>query len=121
MPVTTMISDPETTATVVLKGGIAAPLSTVVYVLVTPNTGWLFGATAVAYFLSYEWLHLAYHLPLDHWAAKLPGMAVLRRHHTLHHRPSLMTKWNFNVNFPIWDKLMGTYYRPEAAEKPQKT
>lgn len=76
--------------------------------IATSNVGYLFGATAVAYFLNYELLHFSYHLPPDHWIARLPGMPTLRRRHTQHHDQSLMNKYNFNITYPIADWLFGT-------------
>lgn len=56
-------------------------------------------------------LHLAFHLP-DRWM-KLPVLRskvfqAMRRHHTIHHDLRLMTRWNFNIGFPICDALFGT-------------
>jgi len=39
----------------------------------------------------------------------------LRRHHAAHHDPRLMTRYNFNVTFPIADRLFGTV-APAAAD-----
>ncbi len=76
--------------------------------LTTANVGWLFAATAIAYFPLYEWLHLAYHLDPDSPIGRLPGMASLRHHHTVHHDPMRMGRYNFNVSFPIADWVLGT-------------
>ncbi|MGH7330909.1 MAG: sterol desaturase family protein, partial [Polyangiaceae bacterium] len=45
------------------------------------NLGALFVMTTTFYVLSYEWLHLAYHMPPDSFVGKIPGIATLRRHH----------------------------------------
>ena len=71
----------------------------------------LYVATAIGYFLNYEVLHFAYHTPATSSLARLPGMRRLRRLHTLHHRPSLMQDYNFNITYPIGDVLFGTLYR----------
>jgi hypothetical protein len=92
-------------------GALATPLGALFFLLFSRSTGWLFVTTAMAYFLSYEWLHFCYHLPEEHWASRLPFMPALRRHHTAHHDLSLMGKWNFNITFPICDWLFGTAYR----------
>lgn len=101
-------------------GGIATPLGLLCYFVLSPNSGWMFAATGLSYFLLYEWLHFSYHLPQAHWLARLPVMARLREHHTHHHNLSLMGRWNFNITFPIWDAVMGTTYRaqPAAAATP---
>jgi hypothetical protein len=81
--------------------------------LASPNVGYLFALTSIGYFLNYEWLHFSYHTAEDSWIARLPGVATLRRHHTLHHDQALMSHYNFNITYPITDWLRGTYYRPE--------
>ena len=80
-------------------------------------------ASVVLYVLSYEWLHLAYHLPQDRWLARTALVRTLRRHHQLHHAPHLMHRWNFNVTVPLWDWVRGTVYQapapgPRAAPQP---
>lgn len=78
------------------------------------NVAWLFAITGTAYFLNYEMLHFAYHLPDSHPLARVPGLAWLRRHHTTHHDPALMAQHNFNITYPIADWLFGTRYKPQA-------
>jgi len=86
----------------------AVPAGLLVALVFTPNAAYLFVATALAYFLNYEVLHLAYHLPQDHWLARFPGLARLRRLHHAHHDPKLMTSRNFNITYPICDWLFRT-------------
>ena len=87
--------------------------------LLGSNVGWLYAATVFAYFLNYELLHFAYHTREDSPVGRLPGMALLRRLHTLHHDPRLMGKYNFNITYPIGDWLFGTLYRPvESTSSP---
>ncbi|MDY7231448.1 sterol desaturase family protein [Hyalangium rubrum] len=92
-------------------GGIATPLGALLFALGTPNLGWLFVATAMGYFLTYEWLHFCYHLPAGHPVARLPVMGKLRRHHEVHHDLRKMGRYHFNITFPLWDRLMGTMWR----------
>ena len=73
----------------------------------------LFVATAVGYFLTYEWLHFAYHQPPDGFIGRRWLVRELRAHHTLHHDVARMQKWNFNITFPICDTLFGTTHRGE--------
>lgn len=80
--------------------------------LISSNVAWLFALTGTAYFLNYELLHFSYHVPASSWIARLPFMAALRRHHTLHHDQSLMVHYHFNITYPIADRVMGTLYRP---------
>lgn len=101
-------------------GGFGAPVGLLLGFLASPNVGWLFAATATAYFLNYELLHFCYHTRPDSWIARLPGMAALRRLHATHHDPALMTHYNFNITYPIGDWLFGTLWRPQAASRPAR-
>src|SRR5262249_45000374 len=89
-------------------GVLATPIGLLFYVSVSPNSGCLFAVVAVGYFLLYEWLHFSYHLPEDSLVGRLPLVAALRRHHQTHHDPALMARWNFNITFPVGDRLFGT-------------
>lgn len=92
-------------------GGIASPLGALLFALGSPNVGWLFVATAMGYFLTYEWLHFCYHLPAGHALARVPLLARLRRHHLAHHDLRLMGRYNFNITFPLCDRLFATHAR----------
>jgi hypothetical protein len=83
-------------------GVFALPAGLLLRALAGPNVALLFVATAMAYFLCYEWLHLAYHLGHG---------GPLRRHHAAHHDPALMARRNFNITFPVCDLLFGTAQR----------
>ena len=98
-------------------GAIATPLAALCFALVSPNVGWLFAASAVGYYVTYEWLHFCHHLPPEHPVARLPVMARLRQHHQTHHDPSKMQRYNFNITVPLADWLFGTAWRPEAPAK----
>lgn len=78
----------------------------------SPNVAWLFVATSLGYFLNYEFLHLAYHLPASHPIARWPLIGRLKSLHQAHHDPRLMTRCNFNITYPICDALFGTLHRP---------
>jgi sterol desaturase/sphingolipid hydroxylase (fatty acid hydroxylase superfamily) len=67
----------------------------------------LFVATGCAYFLLYEWLHLAFHLESSR-LVRLPFVRFLAEHHSRHHDTAAMSKWNFNITFPVTDLLLGT-------------
>lgn len=97
-------------------GGVATPLAALLFLVASPNVAWLYVTTAMAYFLTYEWLHFAYHLDPRSGVGALPGMRALRRHHTRHHDPRIMNHANFNITFPLADLLFGTRERtPEPA------
>jgi hypothetical protein len=83
---------------------LTAPVSVGLWLL-APNLGWLFGASALAYYLLYEWLHMLHHWPRDSWLGRRRLIAWLRHPHQLHHDPSVMTKGNFNVSFPLADVI----------------
>jgi hypothetical protein len=72
------------------------------------NVACLYAATAIGYAVSYEWLHLSYHLPAGHPVARSRIIQMLRRHHAIHHDPRLMQRWNLNVTVPLWDLVMRT-------------
>lgn len=86
-----------------------------------PNLAALWVASAIAYLLSYEWLHLAYHLPEQSRVGRWRLVRALRRNHQRHHAPYLMNRWNFNVTVPLWDWLRGTLYRPSLTPARQAT
>lgn len=81
------------------------------------NVALLFIATDMGYVLSYEWLHLSYHLPPNSFVGRLSPIKRLRRHHAIHHDPRLMQKWNFNVTVPLWDWVKGTIAHDPEAER----
>jgi Fatty acid hydroxylase superfamily len=112
---------------VVLFPVYALPLLQLLVVPVVLLLGWALGRNVAAlfllsttlYYLFYELLHLAYHLPAQHPVARLGVVERLRRHHQLHHDPRRMTEGNFNVSIPLFDWILGTRLaepaRPDAA------
>ncbi len=91
-------------------GCFAVPVGALLYYLVSPNVCFLFVLTAVLYFLNYELLHFGYHSDPESWPGRLPFMSRLRKHHITHHNRRLMTRYNFNITYPICDRLFGTLY-----------
>jgi hypothetical protein len=89
------------------------PLAVGTGLLCGRNVGWLVLATTMFFFLSYEWLHLGYHLPPDSFVGRLRIIRILREVHRRHHDPHLMKRWNFNVTLPVFDALVGTLWSPE--------
>lgn len=86
----------------------ALPVGGILFSVLSPNVGYLFVATALGYFLSYEWLHFCYHSPETSWVYRIPFMRSLRRLHLAHHDPAQMTRYNFNITYPLCDWLFGT-------------
>ena len=98
----------------------ASPVMIVAGVLRGVGLAGVFLLAAVAYFLMYEVLHASYHLP-DAVLNRL-GVGRLRlfraaqAHHRHHHVLSRMSHVNFNVTFPLMDRLLGTNEAPSPAE-----
>ena len=92
-------------------GGIAVPIAGLLFWIASANAAWLFVAVAMGYFLTYEWLHFAYHTEPERGVGRLAVVRALRRHHARHHDKALMGHYNFNITFPIADALFGTTWR----------
>ncbi len=94
---------------IVTIAALTAPITLALW-FTERNLACLFVITTMGYVLSYEWLHLAYHLPPESFIGRLGIIRALRRHHATHHHPPLMQKWNFNVTVPLWDFVRRTTY-----------
>jgi len=92
-------------------GLFATPVWFALAWLVSRNVAWLFLASGVFYYVHYEVLHLAYHLPEGHRLARLGLVQRLQWLHRAHHDPSLMAKQNFNITWPLCDWIFGTLKR----------
>lgn len=92
-------------------GCFALPVGAILYFLVSSNVAFLFVLTSVLYFLNYELLHFAYHSDPQSRLGRLPFMPGLRGHHIRHHNRHLMTRYNFNITYPLCDYLFGTLYK----------
>ena len=97
---------------IVLSGIVDAPIVLLLSWLAGTNVAALFLVTSMVFFLSYEWLHLAYHLPEDSFVGRLRIIAWMREHHRRHHDPRLMKRWNFNVTIPLFDWIHGATWTP---------
>jgi len=99
---------------------VASPVMIVAGVLRGVGLSGVFLLAAVAYFLMYEVLHASYHLPEA--ALNRVGVGRLRlfraaqAHHRHHHVLARMSHVNFNVTFPLMDRVMGTNEAPTPAE-----
>jgi len=91
---------------------VASPIMVIAGVLRGPGLAGVFLLGAVAYFLFYEVLHALYHLPdeaLDRAGiGRVRAFRRLQAHHRHHHILGRMAAVNFNVTFPLWDRLFGT-------------
>jgi hypothetical protein len=97
---------------------LASPLLVLAAAIRGPGLAGVFLLVAVAYFLTYETLHALYHLPDD--TLDRAGIGALKSfrqrqaHHRHHHTLGRMAHVNFNVTFPLMDRLFGTNEKPEA-------
>jgi hypothetical protein len=90
------------------------PLAAALYYFVSPNVAYLFEATCVFYVGSYELLHMSYHLPKSSRVGRNPLIRALSKHHSIHHDPRMMQKWNMNVTVPLWDVVRRTKVNEDA-------
>lgn len=97
-------------------GGFGVPLWFALAWLVSDNVAWLALAAGVTYYLNYEVFHLAYHLPERHWLARVGLLRRLRWLHAHHHDPSVMSRANFNISYPLGDWLLGTLERSAGSK-----
>jgi sterol desaturase/sphingolipid hydroxylase (fatty acid hydroxylase superfamily) len=85
--------------------------------LVSANAGHFFAAAGTAGLLFYEVLHALAHCSDESFAGRLPLVQGVRRHHRLHHDLALMSRWNFNITFPWFDRLLGTEIRVRSPRR----
>ncbi|MHB8417159.1 MAG: fatty acid hydroxylase [Myxococcales bacterium] len=101
---------------IVLIFAVTLPLILSLWLLGQHNLAALFVITTQLYVVSYEWLHLTYHLPRESFLGRRWLVRKLGRHHAIHHSPERMSRWNMNVTLPLWDWVRGTIWRGELAE-----
>lgn len=90
---------------------LVAPIAWGVAQLAGRDFGLLLLAAAMLYLMTYEALHLAFHLPRAHPLRRLPIVAALAVHHARHHDPRRMQRANFGVTSALWDRVRGTVAR----------
>lgn len=72
---------------------------------------WLFGANAgyfmvigsALYFVLYEFVHFASHVPERHFLLQSKFLCHMRAYHLLHHNPVYMNRYHFNIVYPLAD------------------
>jgi hypothetical protein len=74
------------------------------------DVGHLLAGGAAFYFLMYEFVHWASHLPSSHPLMKLKWLNYMRVHHRIHHNTKLMSRYNFCIVYPLMDILLKTKY-----------
>ncbi|HUL65221.1 MAG TPA: sterol desaturase family protein, partial [Burkholderiaceae bacterium] len=72
------------------------------------NAGYVVFITLVAQYLVYELFHYCCHVHDNWFVRSMPFINTIRRHHTAHHNPAIMMKYNMNLTFPIADWFLGT-------------
>lgn len=77
--------------------------------LLGTNLHYITMIVGVSFFIIYEFLHLSYHMPVDHYLYRVVQKLGLAKLHTSHHNLDYMKKYNFNVTFPVFDRIMKTY------------
>jgi len=94
-------------------GFFAVPVGAILYFSISANVCFLFVVTAILYYLNYELFHFSYHVDPQSWLGRLPLIRRLRSNHIRHHDKALMTRYNFNITYPIFDRVFGTLYRDD--------
>jgi hypothetical protein len=106
---------------IVLVFVLVAPLAGLVAWLTSVNSAMFVLIASMWFFLSYEWLHMSYHLPETSFIGRSALIGKLRELHRRHHEPRLMKRWNFNVTIPVFDVIHRTIWtREREAERNAK-
>lgn len=108
--------------TIVMLLVAASPAAVVLAIVGGLPLAGIFYVGALSYFLFYEALHAAYHLPTATLERLGLGegslFARLRAHHAHHHALRRMAHVNFNVTIPLADTVLGTRERAEPSAAP---
>lgn len=95
-------------------GTISAVLGTLLGLALGRGAAGLFVATALGYYALYEILHLLYHAPASWRAGQFRAVRWLARLHHLHHEEGPASRHNFNLVFPLFDRVLGTLRQARA-------
>jgi len=87
---------------------LAALVALGVSFAISRNVALIFFATATLYYLVYEWFHASFHVFAVERLERIPLLGRAARRHRIHHDPARMTAVNFNITFPIVDRIAGT-------------
>jgi len=99
---------------------VTAPPAALLWSFGQTNLAALYLAATMLYVVSYELMHLAWHLPETSWIGSLRLVRLLGDHHAIHHDPRLMQRWNFNVTVPLWDLVRRTYLHTSSSERAEE-
>jgi hypothetical protein len=76
--------------------------------LISKNVAELFVIISCGSMFLYEVMHLCHHLRDDHPILNISFMRKMRAHHRVHHHLGSMSRYNFNVCFPLFDFVFRT-------------
>ncbi len=76
--------------------------------ILSSNASYLMIFMAAMYLLLYEVFHFVSHLPSTSKVLKIPFFLSAWKHHRVHHTIKYMGKYNFNIVFPLFDRIFGT-------------
>ncbi len=79
------------------------------YGLLSLNAAFLLVFMASLYLVLYEVFHFVCHLPEDSKVLRIPFFKNAWKHHRLHHNKKFMGRYNFNIVFPLFDRIFKTY------------
>ncbi len=71
--------------------------------LIGANAGYFMVIGSALYFVLYEFVHFASHVPEGHFLLKSKFLAYMRAYHLLHHNPLYMNRYHFNIVYPLAD------------------
>lgn len=91
-----------------LFGAILIPTTILIGFVLGLNIASWFYIGSMAYYMLYETTHLTSHLKDDHLLLKIPYFRKAKARHRTHHNTRLMRECNFNVSFPLFDRVFGT-------------
>src|SRR5260370_31267276 len=79
---------------------VSAPPAALLWSFGQINLAALYLAATMLYVVSYELMHLTWHLPADSRIGSLRLLRILRQHHAAHHHPRLMQRSQFHGTGP---------------------
>lgn len=82
-----------------------------IYLISGTSDALFFALVGYGYYLVYELCHFSYHASETSLVKKLPLVRKLSLLHRAHHRTKLMAHYNFNITFPICDRIFKTLYK----------
>ena len=91
------------------------PVYYLIWVYINPPAAVGFAVGAALYVLAYELLHFYIHAPKNHWFQRTRLFRFVCEYHRLHHHKA---RRNYNIVFPLADRLLGTFSLEDLAPEP---